>query len=451
MLKTLRNAWAVPELRQKMLFTLFILLLYRVGAAIPVPFITATGLKVAELGGSGSIFSYLNILSGDAFSKGTLFALAVSPYITAQIVIQLLAVAIPALEKLSKQGEEGRKKLERITRYLTVGLALITAFGYYKLLNSTQMRNYYGEIVTQGSNKFENVFIAVTIILCYTAGASLIMWLAEKIDEQGIGNGISMILFANILCGIPSTIASFSAQITEYLKKDNSYVAVAVVLSILAILVVLASIIFMVYMTDAERRIPVQYAKRVVGRKMYGGQNSNLPIKLNMSGVMPIIFASTIVSLPVTIIYLCQPKEGGFWSKVQHALSSDNWIYAVVLFVLIIAFAYFYISISFNPVEVANNLMQQAGSIPGIRPGKPTAQYIQKVLNKVVLMGAFFLGIIACVPLIINIISTELFSVGIGVVSFSGSSLLIVVGVALETIRDMESQLAMRHYKGFLQ
>ena len=451
MLKTLRNAWAVPELRQKMLFTLFILLLYRVGAAIPVPFITATGLKVAELGGSGSIFSYLNILSGDAFSKGTLFALAVSPYITAQIVIQLLAVAIPALEKLSKQGEEGRKKLERITRYLTVGLALITAFGYYKLLNSTQMRNYYGEIVTQGSNKFENVFIAVTIILCYTAGASLIMWLAEKIDEQGIGNGISMILFANILCGIPSTIASFSAQITGYLKKDNSYVAVAVVLSILAILVVLASIIFMVYMTDAERRIPVQYAKRVVGRKMYGGQNSNLPIKLNMSGVMPIIFASTIVSLPVTIIYLCQPKEGGFWSKVQHALSSDNWIYAVVLFVLIIAFAYFYISISFNPVEVANNLMQQGGSIPGIRPGKPTAQYIQKVLNKVVLMGAFFLGIIACVPLIINIISTELFSVGIGVVSFSGSSLLIVVGVALETIRDMESQLAMRHYKGFLQ
>ena len=451
MLKTLRNAWAVPELRQKMLFTLFILLLYRVGAAIPVPFITATGLKVAELGGSGSIFSYLNILSGDAFSKGTLFALAVSPYITAQIVIQLLAVAIPALEKLSKQCEEGRKKLERITRYLTVGLALITAFGYYKLLNSTQMRNYYGEIVTQGSNKFENVFIAVTIILCYTAGASLIMWLAEKIDEQGIGNGISMILFANILCGIPSTIASFSAQITEYLKKDNSYVAVAVVLSILAILVVLASIIFMVYMTDAERRIPVQYAKRVVGRKMYGGQNSNLPIKLNMSGVMPIIFASTIVSLPVTIIYLCQPKEGGFWSKVQHALSSDNWIYAVVLFVLIIAFAYFYISISFNPVEVANNLMQQGGSIPGIRPGKPTAQYIQKVLNKVVLMGAFFLGIIACVPLIINIISTELFSVGIGVVSFSGSSLLIVVGVALETIRDMESQLAMRHYKGFLQ
>ena len=451
MLKTLRNAWAVPELRQKMLFTLFILLLYRVGAAIPVPFITATGLKVAELGGSGSIFSYLNILSGDAFSKGTLFALAVSPYITAQIVIQLLAVAIPALEKLSKQGEEGRKKLERITRYLTVGLALITAIGYYKLLNSTQMRNYYGEIVTQGSNKFENVFIAVTIILCYTAGASLIMWLAEKIDEQGIGSGISMILFANILCGIPSTIASFSAQITEYLKKDNSYVAVAVVLSILAILVVLASIIFMVYMTDAERRIPVQYAKRVVGRKMYGGQNSNLPIKLNMSGVMPIIFASTIVSLPVTIIYLCQPKEGGFWSKVQHALSSDNWIYAVVLFVLIIAFAYFYISISFNPVEVANNLMQQGGSIPGIRPGKPTAQYIQKVLNKVVLMGAFFLGIIACVPLIINIISTELFSVGIGVVSFSGSSLLIVVGVALETIRDMESQLAMRHYKGFLQ
>ena len=436
MLKTLRNAWAIPELRQKMLFTLFILLLYRIGAAIPVPFINAVGLQVAETYGSGSIFSYLNILSGDAFSKATLFALAVSPYITAQIVIQLLAVAIPALEKLSKQGEEGRKKLERITRYLTVALALITAFGYYQLLSSSQMTAVYGNIITKGSTKFETFFIATTIILCYTAGASLIMWLAEKIDEQGIGNGISMILFA---------------QISEYLKQDNSYVAVAVVLSVLAVVMVLASIIFMVYMTDAERRIPVQYAKRVVGRKMYGGQNSNLPIKLNMSGVMPIIFASTIVSLPVTIIYLCQPKSGSFWAKVQDALSSDNWIYAVVLFVLIIAFAYFYIAISFNPVEVANNLMQQGGSIPGIRPGKPTAQYIQKVLNKVVLMGAFFLGIIACVPLVVNIISTEIFSVGIGIVSFSGSSLLIVVGVALETVRDMESQMAMRHYKGFLQ
>ena len=437
-----------------MLFTLFILLLYRIGAAIPVPFVTATSLKVAELGGSGSIFSYLNILSGDSFSKGTLFALAVSPYITAQIVIQLLAVAIPALEKLSKQGEEGRKKIERITRYLTVALALITAFGYYSLLASPKMTQYYGEVVTAGANKFETYFIAVTIILCYTAGASLIMWLAEKIDEQGIGNGISMILFANILCGVPSTIANFKMQIEEYLKKDNSYVAVAVVLSVLAILVVLASIVFMVYMTDAERRIPVQYAKRVVGRKMYGGQNSNLPIKLNMSGVMPIIFATTIVSLPITIIALVEQYKGSlskFGTALQDALSSDNWIYAVVLFVLIIAFAYFYISISFNPVEVANNLMQQGGSIPGIRPGKPTAQYIQKVLNKVVLMGAFFLGIIACVPLVINIISTEIFSVGIGVVSFSGNSLLIVVGVALETVRDMESQMAMRHYKGFLQ
>ena len=454
MLKTLRNAWSIPELRQKMLFTLFILLLYRIGAAIPVPFVTATSLKVAELGGSGSIFSYLNSLSGDSFSKGTLFALAVSPYITAQIVIQLLAVAIPALEKLSKQGEEGRKKIERITRYLTVALALITAFGYYRLLASPKMTQYYGEVVTAGANKFETYFIAVTIILCYTAGASLIMWLAEKIDEQGIGNGISMILFANILCGVPSTIANFRMQIEEYLKKDNSYVAVAVVLSVLAILVVLASIVFMVYMTDAERRIPVQYAKRVVGRKMYGGQNSNLPIKLNMSGVMPIIFATTIVSLPITIIALVEQYKGSlgkFGTALQSALSSDNWIYAVVLFVLIIAFAYFYISISFNPVEVANNLMQQGGSIPGIRPGKPTAQYIQKVLNKVVLMGAFFLGIIACVPLVINIISTEIFSVGIGVVSFSGNSLLIVVGVALETVRDMESQMAMRHYKGFLQ
>lgn len=449
MLKTLRNAWTIPELRRKMLFTLFIIILYRLGAAIPVPFTTGAAIQLANFYGSGSVFTYLNILSGDAFSKGTLFALAVSPYITAQIVLQLLTVAIPALEKLSKEGEEGRKKIEKITRYVTIGLALITSYGYYSLLTSSAVTSQYGSLIQKTGDGWD-VFIAITVILSYTAGASLIMWLAEKIDDQGIGNGISMILFANIVCGLPSTIESFANEISMYLQNDNSYLVVAIVLSVLAVAIVLASIVFVVYMSDAERRIPVQYAKRVVGRKIYGGQNSNLPIKLNMSGVMPIIFASTIVSLPVTIIYLANPKESSFWYNIANALSSNSWIYAIVMFALIIAFAYFYISISFNPVEVSNNLMQQGGSIPGIRPGRPTAQYITKVLNKVVLMGAFFLGIVSIVPLIINIVSTDLFGVGIGIVSFSGNTLLIVVGVILEVVRDMESQMAMRHYKGFL-
>lgn len=464
MFKTLRNAWSIPELRHKILFTFFIFILYRIGAALPVPFLEYTALDAAMSGGSlfngGNILAYLNQLSGGALSNATLFALAVSPYITAQIVIQLLTVAIPALERLSKEGEEGRKKIDKITRYLTVGLALITSFGYYKILDS------YG-VIADGGSAFANFFIGATIILCYTAGAMLIMWLAEKIDDQGIGNGISMILFANIIAGLPTTVQTFVSEISSYVdlaKADKIAIGstgatvVAAVLSVLAIVIMLASIVFVVYMSDAERRIPVQYAKRVVGRKMYGGQNSTLPIKLNMSGVMPIIFASTIVSLPVTIISLCNPAEGTFWYDVEVALGSRSWIYALVMFLLIIAFAYFYISISFNPVEVSNNLMQQGGSIPGIRPGRPTAQYITKVLNKVVLMGAFFLGIVSCVPVVINIISTDLTmdvaanfaGVGLGILSFSGNTLLIVVGVILETVREMESQMAMRHYKGFL-
>lgn len=449
MFKTLVNAWKVEEIRKKMLFTLFIILLYRIGAAIPVPFVDNTVLNVAQIYGSGSILTFLNILSGDAFSKATLFALSVSPYITAQIVIQLLTVAIPALERLSKEGPEGQKKINKITRYLTVGLALITSYGYYSLLTSSNMTAYYGDIIYPAEG-FWKVFIAITIILCYTAGAVLIMWLGEKIDEQGIGNGISMMLFANIVCGLPSTISSFVNDINTYIGKSDSILAVAIILCVLAVVIVVASILFVIYMNDAERKIKIQYAKRVVGRKVYGGQNSTLPIKLTMSGVLPIIFASTLVSLPVTIIYFFNPASGTFWYNVQQALSSSSWLYAVFMFILIIAFAYFYTSITFNPVEVANNIKEQGGSIPGIRQGKPTADYIKKILNKVILMGAFFLGIISVVPLIINILSTEFFSVGLGIVSFSGSTILIVVGVVLETFRDIESQLALRHYKGFL-
>lgn len=446
MLKTLRNAWAIPELRSKMLFTLLIVVLYRFGASLPIPFIDYDQIsQVANAYADGSIFSYLNILSGYAFEKATLLALSVSPYITASIVMQLLGVAIPAIERIAKNGEEGRKKIERITRYVTVALAIVTAIGYYNIL-----RTQVGDSLFYYTGGFGEVFSAIVIIACYTAGASIVMWLAQKIDEQGIGNGISIILFANIVGGLPSTFSQlYSTLEAAYTRTtDPESLATVIIYGVLTVLIIVASIIFVVYMSDAERRIPVQYAKRAVGRKMYGGQNSNLPIKLNMSGVMPIIFASTIVSLPTTIIYLCGGATGdGFWAKVYNALSSSSLIYAVVLFVLIIAFAYFYISISFNPVEVSNNLMQNGGSIPGIRPGKPTAQYITKVLNKVVLMGAFFLSVVACIPVILNVISGGL----LNVVSFSGSTLLIVVGVALETVREMEAQMTMRHYKGFLK
>lgn len=444
MLKTLRNAWAVPEIRRKLLFTLLILVLYRFGASLPIPFIHYDEIQkqLTEV----SAFQYLNILSGGAFGNATLLALSVSPYITASIVMQLLGVAIPAIERIAKNGEEGRKKIERITRYLTVGLAIITAFGYYRVL-----RTQVGDSLFYYTGGFGEVFSAIVIIACYTAGASIVMWLAQKIDEQGIGNGISIILFANIVGALPNTLWTLEQTlVAAYKATDSTHrsLAAVIVYGVLTIVIMIASIIFVTYMSDAERRIPVQYAKRAVGRKMYGGQNSNLPIKLNMSGVMPIIFASTLVSLPTTIIYLSggATKEG-FWKSVYNALSSSSIIYALVLFVLIIAFAYFYTSISFNPTEVSNNLMQNGGSVPGIRPGKPTAQYITKVLNKVVLMGAFFLSIVACVPIILNVVSDGL----LNVMSFSGSTLLIVVGVTLETFRELEAQITMRHYKGFLK
>ena len=444
MFKTLRNAWAIPELRRKMLFTLFIVFLYRVGAALPIPFINYDQLQLAANMQEG-IFAYLNILSGYAFSSATLLALSVTPYINASIIMQLLAVAIPALERLSKAGEEGRKKIEKITRYVTVGIAVISSYGYYVLLDSM------GGLITYSDSKtFAKWFAMFVIISCYTAGACLVMWLGERIDEQGIGNGISMILFANIVSGLPSMFVQFHQNLQlkradDALIYGGDYVPLwlKIVLWVAVVLVIVGSLIFVTYMSDAERRIPVQYAKRVVGRKQYGGQSTNLPIKLNMSGVMPIIFASTIISLPITIMQFAGVKETNFFYK---ALSTDSVIYAILLFVLIIAFAYFYISISFNPVEVSNNLAQQGGSIPGIRPGRPTAQYITKVLNKVVLMGALILGCIACFPLILNIVTGGL----LNVIAFSGSTLLIVVGVILETVREIEAQMTMRHYKGFL-
>lgn len=434
MLATLKNAIKIPELRKKLIYTLIILLIYRFGAIIPVPFVQSSLISLPQ----GSIFEYLNILSGDAFSKATLFALSISPYITASIVIQLLCVAIPALENLSKEGEEGKKKLNTITRFVTVGLALLTSVGYYML-----MRNTY-QCLTDDGKEWYGI---VTIIACYCAGASIIMWLGEKINENGIGNGISIILFANIVAGGPGLVGTVIDNFKDNISMiiEGKYIGILwIFLTLLVIAAVCAAVVFVVFITDSERRLPVQYAKRVVGRKMYGGQSQNLPIKLNMSGVMPIIFSSSIISLPVTIMQFAGVSQTNFWYKL---FSPTSALYIILFFVLIIAFSYFYIAISFNPQEVANNIQKNGGSITGIRPGRPTAEYITKVLSKVTLMGAMFLSVIAIVPMIANAISGN----ALAGIAFSGSSLLIVVGVAIETAREIEAQMTMRHYKGFLE
>ena len=427
MFKTLRNAFSLPELRKKILYVIFIIVLYRIGAAIPIPYINASMMDTIKGLGNGSILQYMSILSGTAFSRATLFALSISPYINASIIIQLLCTAIPALENMAKE-EDGRNKITQITRYVTVGLALITAYGYYMMLRN------YGLIINK------SVFSAIVIIACYTAGSCLIMWLGEKINENGIGNGISIILFVNIVSSIPSVFG----MLISYFKNGIGGIITAIVTIIIAVFMV----VFIIFMTNSERRLPIQYAKRVVGRKMYGGQSSTLPLKLNMAGVMPIIFANSILALPSTIaMFFPTPKEGTFWYGFQRLFSYTSWLYAVVFMVLIVFFSYFYIAISFNPIEVSNNLKKNGGFIPGIRPGKPTADYITKVLNKVSLMGAFFLGVIAVLPLAANIISGN----RISGIAFAGTSIIIVVGVALETAREIEAQMTMRHYKGFLE
>ena len=434
MFQTLKNAWKVPELKSKLLFTLVIVILYRIGSVLPVPYVSADVMNSFNEAAAGSIFQYLNILSGDAFARATLFALGVSPYITSSIVIQLLTIAIPALERLAKEGDEGKKKLTALTRLVTVALALITAIGYALFLKN----GINGQsMLVAGTNAFH----LIVIIACYCAGAALVMWLAEKINENGIGNGISMILFAGIVSRGPALVSSLWAM----LFKDGKFSVIGLLLVILSLAITLAVVGFVVFMTHSERRIPIQYAKKVVGRKMYGGQASNLPIKLNMSGVMPIIFANSIVAIPATIAAFFPNSK--FWDGVNSFFNYTSPVYAILFFALIIAFAYFYIAISFNPVEVANNLKKNGGSIPGIRPGRPTTEYITRVLNRITLIGAIFLGIIAVFPMIINMVSGGQFA-GL---AFGGSSLLIVVGVALETTRDLEAQMSLRHYKGFLE
>lgn len=437
MFKTFANAWKITDLREKLLFSAFIILLYRIGVAIPVPFLDASMLASVMEGTEGSILQYLNILSGNAFSQATLFALGISPYITSSIVMQLLAVAIPALERWS-QDEEGKKKINQITRIVTVALALITSIGYYMMLKNN------GAITSNG----KTFFGAVVIVACYCAGSALVMWLAEKINDKGIGNGISLILFANIVSRGPSIVNA----LWHYVRGRGTTSAgkaistpVGIVIAVASIVIGLGMITFIVFMTDSERRIPVQYAKKTVGRKMYGGQSSNLPIKLNMTGVMPIIFANSIISLPATIAVFL--PNSGFKTWLNNTFSASSWLYAILTLVLIIAFAYFYVAISFNPTEVANNLQKNGGSVPGIRPGRPTADYIRKITNRITLIGAIFLSVIAVLPIVINICSGGVMS-GL---AFGGSSIIIVVGVVLETAREIEGQMTMRHYKGFLE
>ena len=420
----MKTAWKVEEIRRKILFTLLIILLYRLGNAVPVPYVNVEALNGYFTSMQNTVLGLLNVMSGGAFSNATIFALSIQPYINASIIIQLLTIAIPALERMSKEeGEEGKKKIASITRYTTVVIGLIQGFAYYMMIKN------YGFLELGDTN---SVWAAIVIILTFTSGSALIMWLGEQITEFGIGNGISIILFASIISRFPGDlyqmIYSASNGVTPWW------------VTILMLLGALAMIVLIVFINDAERKIPVQYAKRVVGRKMYGGQNTHLPMKVNMSGVLPIIFAQSIASLPATVAAFTG-HQGSWWAN------TTSIVYAILYFALIIFFAYFYSTIQFNPIEVANNLKKNGGYIPGFRPGKPTSEFIQKVLNKITLFGAIYLGIIAVVPIIISHFSEAAAKSG---VSLGGTSIIIVVGVALETVRALEAQLLMRNYKGFL-
>ena len=430
MFQTIRNALAIPETRKKLLYTLMIIVVFRVGSAIPVPFLDPSALK-AMIQSSGDFLGYLDIMTGGAFASATIFAMSITPYINASIIIQLLTVAIPPLERLSKEGETGRKKIAKITRFTTFALALLQGIGYYFLaLNS-------GAIAKSHQGGFAGFFTAAVIVVTFVAGTAIIVWLGERINEKGIGNGISVILFAGIISGGPSLINT----LVQYWNMGNSLYYVLIPLIVVIFILIIA---FIVIMTNAERRISVQYAKRVVGRKMYGGQNSHIPIKVSMSGVMPIIFASSLVSLPGTIATFFQPEPGSFWHGFLNVFNYTSIWYAIIYFVLIIGFNYFYVAIQYNPIEIANNLRKNNGAIPGIRPGKPTSDFVSKVLSKITFVGAIFLAIIAIFP----IIFTNLTGINVAI---GGTSILIVVGVALETVRTLESQIMMRHHKGFLE
>ena len=433
MLKTFINAWKVPELRNKLLYTLLIILVFRIGCHVPVPFIDAEA--IAGMFAEGNFLSYMNTLSGGALSQATLFSLAIQPYINASIIVQLLTYALPPLENLQKEGESGRKKLQKISSFVALAIALIMSYAYYLTLRNSGALQYRGG--------FKGVFTAAVIILAFTAGASLVVWLGNRINEKGVGNGISMILFAGIVSRGPTAIMNMFVNAST---NKTMYIAIPFILVMFVVMIG-----FIVFMNESERRIPITYAKRVVGRKQYGGQSTHIPIKVAMSDVMPIIFAMAIMSLPSTIAMFKPvdptPETFGqkFYAGFINFFSYNSPWYAIVYFVLIIAFNYFYVSMQYNPIEIANNLRQSNGGIPGIRPGKPTSDYIQRILNKITLVGAFFLGVIAILPIFLSMAFPQLG------VSMGGTSILIVVSVVLETVRTLESQMMMRHHKGFLE
>ncbi|MBR4290475.1 MAG: preprotein translocase subunit SecY [Oscillospiraceae bacterium] len=425
MIQTLKNAWGIPELRKKLLFTMLILLLYRVGNVIPLPYIdVATLSDYFESTLSTTILGLYNAMSGSAFSQATVFALGIQPYINSSIIIQLLTIAIPALERLAKEGgEEGKQKIARITRYATVGLGLLLGWAYYMMLNNYSASGF--TIITK-----EGFLPALVIILAFAAGSSVVMWMGEQITEHGIGNGISMILFANIVSGLPAGL--------------NTLLSMGW-FAILVVVVMAALVLFIIFINDAERRIPIQYAKRVVGRKIYGGQNTNLPIKVSMSGVMPVIFAQSICTVPATICAFMgiNADSGSWW--YNNLWSSESVAFVIMYGLMIFFFSWFYSTIQYDPVEIANNLKKNGGFIPGFRPGKPTADFIQKVINKILIFGAVYLAIVALLPIISGILVEGVKNLAIG-----GTSVIIVVGVALETVKALEAQMLMRHYKGFL-
>lgn len=446
MFKTIRNAWKVEELRKKLIFTVFVVIIFRIGSVIPVPFLDPEALKnMMSQVGEGSFFGLMNMMSGGAFSKGTLFALSIQPSINASIIMQLMAVVIPSLERLQKEGEEGRKKISAITRILTVIIGVLQATMYYLWIRNDGSVKY-----TTG---FEGIFSAVVIVAVLTAGTALIMWLGEQINDKGVGNGISILLFAGIVARMPQLIqalwgyieAAINAPDKKFFQRqmfENWYFYIFVPLFLLVFLTVMW---FITHTNDAERRIPIQYAKRVVGRKMYGGQSTHIPVKFSGSGVMPIIFAQSILSLPSAVATVMRDKTPGFIKSINEAMSPTGWLYPSIYFLFILMFAYFYLSIQYNPIEMANNLRQSSGTIPGIRPGKPTSDFIAKVLSKITFFGALFLGVVAILPFIYSDITYMHTTTYLG-----GTSVIIMVGVALETIKQIESQMMMRHYKGFL-
>ena len=440
MFRTFINAWKITDLRKKLLFTALIILIYRIGSAMPVPFVDIASEGIFGEEAAGTFLTYLSMMTGNAFNYGTLFALSITPYINASIIIQLLAVAIPYLQNLSKEGEEGRKKMNRITRYFALGLGFAQSVAYYFFIKSQDM------LLTDANGKaftgFSAVLQAIVVIVCYTAGTALVMWLGEQINEKGIGNGISMILFAGIVARMPTTIAN----LYQYMDKGGAYF----VLVPIAAIALIGMIFFIVWMDNGERKIPIQYAKRVVGRKMYGGQNTHMPIKVNMCGVLPVIFASSVLSILPTIAMFAPGKEGGFWNKLTTEwLGQTHPFYGTIYFIFIIFFAYFYAAIQYNPIEMADNLRKNSGSIPGIRPGKPTVSYITNILNRMTLIGALLLSVVAMFPIIYSQIAGLFTEYGMNL-AVGGTSIIIMVGVALETEKQLESQMMMRHYKGFL-